>query len=271
MVQNYPYGNLGTLYASGVSGGVDYVSTTQIQIQGQWRDSTNVIDIGTGIQAYNGAPSANPILITPIVGATTVNGAGGLDAGTFSAGTGYYVHAIASSSGNFITSGLISLSATAPTLPFGYDAFRMIGWVRTLGTAIFAPFDTSGNGNDVYFQYRTPIIMAAGTAITSTNVPLSDNTGTVLSVPAVGLKRANLMTVYTPTTAGNILAISGYNGSSVTAANGQVIQTGYVTAQAQQVNYLVYCGIFSGAPSISYIIGTAGTQTTHINGYEMNL
>jgi len=271
MVQNFPYANQSSLYVSGLL--ITYVTTTSISIgAGLARDSTNTIDILVGGQNYNGVSITPPLTITPIVGVTTINGALGLDTGTFAASSGYYIHLIAASSGLFPTSALISLSATAPTLPFGYDAFRMIGWVRTLATAIFAPFDNVGTGQDIYFQYRTPIIMTAGVATAATTVGLLDTTGAVLSVPANNLKRVNLQVIYTPTTAANILSLSGFQtGVTITAANGQVIQTGYVSGQAQSVNAELYCGNSAGVPSINYIIGTAGTQTTHINGYLMSL
>lgn len=58
----------------------------------------------------------------------TVVGANGLDSGTLAANQKYAVHAITNDTG-LLVGGLLSLSATAPTLPAGYTKFRRIGWI----------------------------------------------------------------------------------------------------------------------------------------------
>lgn len=71
------------------------------------------------------------------INALTV-GANGLDTGALAANTWYAVWVIMSSS---VTSGslaaLLSLSATAPTLPAGYEHMVRVGWVRTDGSGNF--------------------------------------------------------------------------------------------------------------------------------------
>ncbi len=59
-----------------------------------------------------------------------VAGAGGLDTGAEAADTWYAVHAIADTTGVEAPDALLSLSATAPTLPGTHDVFKCMGWVR---------------------------------------------------------------------------------------------------------------------------------------------
>lgn len=76
----------------------------------------------------------------------TVSGAGGLDTGSEAASTWYAVHVIADSSATNSPAALLSTSATAPTLPGGYDLFRRVGWVRNDASSDFVPFYQAGTG-----------------------------------------------------------------------------------------------------------------------------
>jgi hypothetical protein len=89
-----------------------------------------------------------------------------LDIGTVSASTWYAVFII--TDGTTI-SGLLSLSATAPTLPTGYTFFARVGWIRTDATANKFPFPILQFGNNVQYKLvatsnlLTPRLMASGT------------------------------------------------------------------------------------------------------------
>jgi len=65
---------------------------------------------------------------------TATTGANGLDTGTLAASTYYVAHVIYNPSTNTVA-GLLSLSATAPTLPSGYTMFAAAGSDKTDGTA----------------------------------------------------------------------------------------------------------------------------------------
>lgn len=261
-IQADPVYSLPFTYISGLQ--ISYATTTTITIgAGQCRDSNDVIDIPVGAAPLNGVATAAPITIN-----AAVNGINGLDTGTFAATSGYYVFVIADSTYENPVAALISLSATAPTMPSGYDSFRVIGWVRTGATAVFDPFDMR-TGSQRYFQYRTPIVMAAGTATTSTSVNLVEVTSAALGVPATNLGLVYLDTAYTPTTAGNVMSVKGYDAAAVTTTASQYNFTGTVSAQAQNEAYQLAVGLNTGVPAITYLIATAGTQTTRIVGYTM--
>lgn len=70
------------------------------------------------------------------------SGVNGLDIGTSAASTWYSVWVIWNGT---TTAGLLSLSATAPTMPAGYTHKARVGWIRTDATADKYPFS--------FFQY----------------------------------------------------------------------------------------------------------------------
>lgn len=67
----------------------------------------------------------------------TVNGANGLDTGSLSADTNYYIFVIYNTSSG-VSGVLASLSATAPTMPSGYTYKRFVGMFRTDGSSNIA-------------------------------------------------------------------------------------------------------------------------------------
>lgn len=81
-----------------------------------------------------------------------------LDTGAITASTWYAVH-IAYNGTTAI--GILSLSATAPTLPAGYTFFARVGWIRTDATANKYPFPFTQYGNKV--QYK----LVAGSNLTT--------------------------------------------------------------------------------------------------------
>lgn len=79
------------------------------------------------------------------------SGANGLDTGTIAASTCYYVFVIWNSGSN-TTAGLVSLSATAPTLPAGYDYFARVGAIITDGTANKYPLAITQKGRRAQYK-----------------------------------------------------------------------------------------------------------------------
>lgn len=92
-------------------------------------------------------------------------GAGGLDTGALAGSTWYYVHRIYNPATG-VRSGLLSLSATAPTLPSGYTFSRCVHVVRTdaAGTKYLLPM--MRNGRRVQYQPNGGAgrLMATGSA-----------------------------------------------------------------------------------------------------------
>lgn len=88
---------------------------------------------------------------------TTIGAANGLDAGAETANTWYSVWVI---SNGVTTAGLLSASASAPTLPAGYTFKARVGWVRNDGSSNFLKFKQVNRRA----QYSVPQVMASGAA-----------------------------------------------------------------------------------------------------------
>ena len=98
----------------------------------------------------------------------TTNGVNGLDVGISTASTWYSVWVIWNGT---TTGGLLSLSATAPTLPSGYTRYARVGWVRTDSTANKYPLGMTQAGNIVRYK------ISPGTNVTATPVMASGVAG----------------------------------------------------------------------------------------------
>lgn len=125
------------------------------------------------------------------------SGANGLDTGTVAASTWYSVWAIYNGT---TVSGLISISATTPTLPGGYTYKARVGWVRTSGTA--AQFYGS-------LQYNTRAQWTVdGTVLTNWPIVVSGNNSGPISYAYTSLG-------FAPSTSSGIILIAhGTNSSS---------------------------------------------------------
>lgn len=175
---NIPIVNLGNLYVNGlqmiqgivnVPAAPNSVATTTIQVSpGRCRDSTDVNDIVLPQLFITGTTiPVNYVLNTAASASGQVNG---LDQGALAAAvTLYYVYAIADSRGYSAAGTLLSLSATQPLLPGGYDMFRRIGTVASnaAGTGILS-FHQRGASTTRYTWYNVPIdtALAAGASAT---------------------------------------------------------------------------------------------------------
>jgi hypothetical protein len=178
-----PVVNAGLLYVNNLSvtagaldAGTGLFCTTLLIGSGQARDSTDVNDITL---------SAGVTLNTAASG--VVNG---LDTGALAATTKYAVYAIGDSTGYQASGSLLSLSFTAPQLPFGYDMFRRIGTVLSnAGATGILSFNQRGNGSSRNTYYSVPLatLIAAGASATFAAVTL---------------------TTWVPTTASHVLILS---------------------------------------------------------------
>jgi len=124
---------------------VTWVSATTLSLgAGGCTDSTDAISM---------------VVPASIVLNSAIVGAGGMDKGALANNTFYYIYVIASSAALTIpiVSAVISLSATAPSLPTGYDAFRLAGTVLTDGSAEFLPFSIEGKCSSRVFAHKDPI------------------------------------------------------------------------------------------------------------------
>jgi hypothetical protein len=122
-------------------------------------DTANDVDISTGVCADSTGAYLMRLTstLTKQLDASWAAGtnAGGLDTGAVG-NNEYYIWLIRKDSDGTIDA-LFSLSSTAPTMPGGYTAKRLIGWVkRSGGTNLqFSCYEAAGGGLD--FRYKEPI------------------------------------------------------------------------------------------------------------------
>ena len=162
---------------------VDCASTTQITIQpGLCRDDA---DGYTMIRA-----TADGVLTVDI----TSSGANGLDTGSESSNTWYYVWLIAKSSDGTLA-GLLSTSATAPTLPSGYDKQRCVGVVRNNASSNLLRGRTMrGGGNMRYWLYHESTIVSPFRVLSAANLALTTWTDVDTSAVVPPLSRLAVVT-----------------------------------------------------------------------------
>lgn len=224
-----PIANLGNLYLNGAA--LSFLTTTTMSVGvGQVRDSTDTFDIivGGNLVSSTSNPTGAQGTNNPVSGSaavtinTAVNGAAGLDVGTIAADTFYYVHVIGDSLGFNNGSALLSLSATAPSLPLGYNCFRRVGTVLTGGAGVLLAFDQRGTGLDRTMTYRASIAtdITAGSSATFAAVDVSDS---IPRVSVTGIFKVH----FTPTAADDELALRC--GDSATD-EGQAVASGSVAA-----------------------------------------
>lgn len=107
-------------------------STAMSISAGRWTDSTGVQTLMV------------PALVKTTAAWAVGDGAGGLDAGAIANGSWYHYYVIRRPDTGVVDV-LLSLSATAPTLPAGYTQFRRIGSGRTNGSAQWLAFSQDGD------------------------------------------------------------------------------------------------------------------------------
>lgn len=235
--------NAPSLYVEGLA--VLRLSNTTFRLyNGKCRDSNNVFDMSL---ASNTTINA------------AVNGVNGLDTGSFAASKCYAVFVIGDSAGYSATAGLMSLSATAPVLPTGYDIFRRVGWMFSDASTYFIHYDVEGHGSIKEYHIDEPIaIITAGTDATFTAVDLSEK------VPAYANNLSiRLQLDLTPNAAGDA-AYFRSGGSSAT--NGAVIY-GNVAGEKASQEKTVLAKLVTGAPTIEYKVTASGSLNALLLGF----
>jgi hypothetical protein len=228
---------------------------------GQMRDSTNTYDLNIG--NYNGEVSqtATANVVTLINAA--VNGLNGLDTGTLGASKVYNVFVVSDPVSGNPSGAILSLGAptVGPLMPFGYSAFRHVGYAITDASNHFLLGYNAGNNNARLFMYDAPI--SVGTTASSASyaainltkfVPLVNNIPVYLNVSLSG-------------TANDTLDLQPGN-----ATGNAIVITAGVTSQAQtaQVLILAQNTVISTvlSPTINYKNSGTDTVVITVGGFE---
>ena len=119
----------GSALVSSPRGAIPPGTSSGLKIQATSNTAVTVTASQIAIGSTTGTYTPSAISLTL---GTGTSGANGLDTGTIAASTWYAVWAIYNGT---TVAGLLSLSATAPTMPSGYTHKGRIGWVRTDGSS----------------------------------------------------------------------------------------------------------------------------------------
>jgi hypothetical protein len=228
-----PIVNLPSLYVD--NGKLSWASNTTLTVAAiACRDSTNVYDLTT--------------TSTLTINAAVV-GVNGIDTGAFAASKCYAVFIIGDSAGFNTPKALISLSATAPVMPTGYDILRRIGWAFSDGSTHFVVIYQSGTGKRRVYTFDEPIsAISSGTSATFLAVDLSNQ------VPAVDNLVLTIQAAFTPNAANDAAYIRA-GGSSAT--NGCVL-SGPVAAKVASGQITTVAKLVTSAPKIEYKVTASG-------------
>lgn len=256
-----PIVNAGLLYANGLqlSAQIGFGATTpkQITVQlGAARDSTNTNDILLG--ATSATPDEPTTPGVPIVINGAKVGANGVDIAVLAVSSLYAVYIIGDSTGYQPTAGLLSLSATTPSLPETYDMYRRIGWVLTDSSANILQFWQYGSDETRTYYYDVGIsVLSAGASGTFAPVNLS------AAVPPI-VTEVLLNYTFTGTATTDLAEILPY--SSVATSGIVQISGGVTTAQVGMV--WVPCQLNAGVPEILYKVTGTATLTLLVAGFK---
>lgn len=243
---NSPIVNAGLLYVNGL--GIAKTAAKIISLAaGAARDVTNTDDI-----VLNALVSIN--------GANV--GANGVDIAAIILNKFYAVYVIGDSTDKQPTAGLLSLNATTPSLPFGYDMYRRVGWVLTDGSANILQFWQYGTGQLRTYYYDVGISELSGGSNTGSFVNIS----LAASVPPIATEVLCMLT-FTPMGATDVAEFLPF-GSSAAAG---IVQFGCGVAAAQVGMVTVPCALNAGVPTILYQVSGTDTLSVLTAGYKDTL
>lgn len=191
------------------------------------------------------------------------NGINGLDTGSLTTASLYALYVVGDSSFNNTPGVVLSLSATQPLLPVGYDMYRLIGYVRTDGSSHFLAGYWSGSSNERTFTYDVPIATAITAGNSATYAPVTLTT----FVPSVDNLEVNMEIDWTANAAGDTLALQPFNGVGDTAK--YIAGVAGASAHTLLREYLL-AQLGTGAPKMNYKV-SAGTVALNVAGYKYTI
>jgi len=239
-----PIINLPFLYINGLQVLNDATTpNSKIDISiGRCRDVNNTFDmVSNSVIVVNGL----------------VNGLNGLDTGALAASKVYAVYLVSDPVSGLPIGAILSLSFTGPLMPFGYSAYRLIGYAVTSGATAFLKMYTSGNNNARKFTYDAPIATAvvAGASAAYAPVALAN------FVPPVDQLPVMIQTKFTAAAAGNTLNLQG--GNSV---GDQVAIVGQIAGLINNAD-VVLAQLVTALPVINYKV-SAGAVAINVCGFD---
>lgn len=242
MVAQTPIVNAGLKYVNGMNL-ARTANKTMTVAAGAARDQGNTNDIVLDAQV--------------IINGLAV-GANGVDLAVLVASSLYAVYIIGDSTVYNDPAAILSLNATAPNLPAGYDMYRRVGWARTDSSANLLQFWQYGNGQSRMYYYDVGITeLTAGAATSFTAIDLAT------SVPPI-VTEVLFDILFTPDGATEVAEFLPFGS---TATNG-IVNFGTGVAAAQRGMIVVPTALDSGVPKALYKVASGDTLTVLTAGFK---
>jgi hypothetical protein len=196
--------------------------------------------------------------------AGTATGANGLDTGTLAGSTWYYVWGIGKADGT--VAGLLSTSATAPTLPSGYTYKALLGSIRTDGTGNKYPLSFIQYGRFIHYK------VASTSNVTSFPMIANGVQGSVTTPTWVAVSLAT----FVPPIASRVKVLGRVTNGSVIAAPNNIFG-GYSSGTnpppiaLNTTNSAALSDVFAIESGNIYYAGDVSASQLYCTGFELNL
>lgn len=247
-VSSVQYGQVPWQYANG------------LKITNDGTTPDEIIDIATGsiLDSTGTYQLISDSVLSPSI---VTSGLNGLDTGTVAASTVYAVYLVADPVSAQPMGAMYSLSLTGPLMPFGYNAYALIGFVVTDGTSdILVGSWTAGNSSRRTFVYDAPI----ATAVTAGNATSFTAVSLAAFVPALQDTPVSIAYAFTPGAASRTLNLTPGNG-----VGNAVTITGQVTSVVVSGNASVFSKVTSSVPEIDYKVANSGDAVAiNVAGFD---
>lgn len=221
------------------------------------RDNTNTYDINIGNYLGQGDPSITANSDTVLD--TSVHGINGLDAGSLAASTVYNIYVVSDPVSANAT-GVMASTSDTPLIPFGYSAYRKIGYAITDASVHFLLFYLAGNNNYRQFRYDAP----QATAVTAGNATSYTAVALTAFVPTLENTPVSIAYAFTPGAASRVLNITPGN-----ATGNALTVTGQVTSVVISGNATVEARVTSSVPEVDYKVTNSGDAVAiNVAGFD---
>lgn len=183
------------------------------------------------------------------------SGANGLDTGAEASSTWYYLWGIGKDDGTVAT--LLSVSATAPTMPSGYTHKALLGMVRNNASSNFNPFVQ--RGEHVTSEVQEALIDGTATAVTSVSLStiVPPNAKTVMGILRPSSSSGTAAATIT------VSADSGgvYRGGQAVRPAGLSASSDYVQGTFDQV-------LQTAQVLYYFVLGANAKGSVYVNGWR---
>jgi hypothetical protein len=224
--------------------------------------STAIIDVAPG-STIDSTQTFQITTTSTLSASISTVGFGGLDTGTIAASSVYALYLVWDPVNSNPPGLVYSLSYTGPKMPFGYSAYKLLGYVTTSSGSVFLQgYWTAGNDNKRYFYFDSvQNVLTSGSSTT----PATVNLATV--VPNKQKTNVIFTYNYTSGTAGNQLVIyplGTIGGTPLTVA-------AQVAGVAQYGELSMLTGINGSAANFRYTVTATGSANIFIYGYSFDV